>query len=143
MSKERRTVTLEPKVDDYLAREGVNASELVNKLVRHHMNGGGDNELLEFRKQQVKSEYQQLATQTRQKLNEFNRLEEQQQRREEDAQSTWDDAVADLENTPRKPDSPPIKYWAEELDITPEKLCAELPNREGSDDGLASLGGDS
>lgn len=142
MSKNVRSVSVDEEVDEYLGREGVNASELVNKLVKEYMNGGGDNELLEFRKQQVKSEYQQLATQTRQKLNEFNRLEEQQQRSEEDAQSTWDDAVADLENTPRNPDSPPIVYWAEELGMSPSELCEELPPIDDGDDTLTSLGGD-
>lgn len=142
MSKNVRSVSVDEEVDEYLAREGVNASELVNKLVRHHMNGGGDNELLEFRKQQVKSEYQQLATQTRQKLQEFNRLEQQQERREDEVQSAWDEAVADLEKTPRDPESPPIKYWARELDMSAEELCDELPPLQDQNDDLASLGGD-
>lgn len=49
MSKQRRTVSLEVEVDEYLGQDGVNASDLVNRLVRHHMEygeGGGIRRLL-------------------------------------------------------------------------------------------------
>ena len=87
MSKQRRTVSLDRVVDDYLAREGVNASELVNKLVKQHMNGGAtDDEIREFRIKQLESEYEDLASRTRRKLEELNeirdRVEETQNRQE-------------------------------------------------------------
>jgi len=75
-NKERRTVSLDADADRYLDRDGVNASELVNKLVKQHMNGGAsESEILEFRKKQIESEYEDLANRAQRKIEEYNELE--------------------------------------------------------------------
>jgi len=83
MSKKRRTVSLEEDVDRYLSQDGRNASELVNKLVKKHMNGGAtEDEILEFRIQQVKSQREDLAGRLEQKDNELSTLKERKEQQE-------------------------------------------------------------
>jgi len=83
MSKKRRTVSLEPEVDEYLSQSGRNASELVNDLVKKHMNGGAtEDEILEFRIQQVKSQREDLAGRLEQKDNELSTLKERKEQQE-------------------------------------------------------------
>lgn len=76
MSKERRTVTVEQEVDNYLSQNGRNASELVNELVKQHMNcGAGENQILEFRLQQARSEYKSAKSDAELKKQEVEELE--------------------------------------------------------------------
>lgn len=83
MSKKRRTVSLEEKVDEYLSQDGRNASELVNKLVKKHMNGGAtEDEILEFRIEQVESEVNELAGSLERKETELSELKERKEKRQ-------------------------------------------------------------
>lgn len=74
MSKERLSVTVDPEVAEFLDQSELNNSALVNKLLKEYMKPG-ENDILEFRKQQVKSEYEELAIRARNKLEEYNELE--------------------------------------------------------------------
>lgn len=89
MSKKRRTVSLEEKVDAYLSQDGRNASELVNKLVKKHMSGGAtEDEILDFRIEQVESEVNDLAGSLERKQNELSELKQrkEQHRTEKETQ---------------------------------------------------------
>lgn len=138
MSKQRRTVSLEEAVDGYLSREEVNASALVNQLVKQHMNGGAsDEEILRFRKQQVKSEYTDLAERTKRKLEELNELRGRENKMENEKQQAkqeqWDEAVSHFSLTKLASMDEPVldatedelREWSEKLDMT----TAELKDR--------------
>lgn len=132
MSKERRTVTLEQDVDNYLARDGCNASELVNKLVKQHMNcGAGENQIVEFRLQQVRSEYDTARSKAERKKDEMEELErrkrELQQQSKEEHKQTLEEVV---EGTPvttlRSVDEPIIDVPDETLERHAEELGMDV-----------------
>lgn len=81
--KERVSASVDPEVSAYLSQDHVNASGLINDLVTRHMNGGASDELLrEFRMQQLEDEYKDAAATARRKLQEFNRLKEQEEQKD-------------------------------------------------------------
>lgn len=96
MTKERRTVTLEESVDRYLGRDGVNASELVNKLVKHHMKGGQTEESIRrFRLEQLKSEAQSLESRAEQKRKELEMVKKAQQRADKEKKANREEVIDD------------------------------------------------
>lgn len=128
MSKERRTVSLEPEVDAYLSRDGVNASELVNSLVKKSMNGTDTEDALkELRKEQLRSEINDLRTRAENKEEELETIEEIQEEQEEERQSELQEAIEKAKGLPLDPDNPGIKNQAEKVDMTPEAFVEELP----------------
>jgi len=144
MTKERRTVSLEPHVDDYLSQTGVNASELVNDLVERHMNGGAsESEILEFRKRQVKSEYESLADQARKKLEEFNELQEREQQEaqeeQDDREEQWSEAMRAMSvdeiggTTIVTTDETYVEKWANKLNLSVPEFKAEVIDRSEVD----------
>lgn len=88
MSKENISASVDPEVAEYLSQDHVNASGLINDLVKRHMNGGSTDDLLrEFRIQQLEDEFKDKAASARRKLEERNRLLEAQERDEEESQN--------------------------------------------------------
>jgi len=78
--KERVSASVDPEVAAYLKQDHVNASGLINDLVSRHMNGGATDELLrEFRIQQLEEEYKDAASTARRKLQQRNKLKQQEQ----------------------------------------------------------------
>lgn len=130
MSKDRRTVTLDPEVDDYLDREGVNASELVNKLVRNHMTAGGDDEaILQLRKQQIQSEIQELANRKETKKQEFEQVESKLSELSDDRGDVFDDAVDALTPSDLRAENHKVEWWANEANVTIDRLIQEVQDR--------------
>jgi hypothetical protein len=123
MSKERRTVSLDESVDEYLGQPGVNASELVNKLVQQYMNGEGSaEEIREFRLQQIMSEYEDAAARARRKLEEYNRLEE---KAASDTNEVVEEAVDTLGIDPTVGhDHAAAETWAEKAGMDVESFWA-------------------
>lgn len=136
MSKQRRAVTLEPEVDEYLSQEHINASGLVNDLVKRHMNGEDSKAAIrEFRINQLEDEaeeYDGIAERKRERAERLREVAEQEQsERKQAVQEVIDDLVA--KDVPRDPDNPAIKTQADNLDMEPTELLDELPERDGGD----------
>lgn len=126
MTKERISASVEPDVAEYLQRDTVNASGLINKLVKRHMQGGAsENEIREFRKRQVQSEYEALLDQARRKAEEYQELE----RRGEETQSVPKEERAQLlekvRRVPKETDHQLVQNVADELNKTPETVLEE------------------
>lgn len=101
MAKDRRSITLDPEVSDYLSKDGVNASALINKLVREYMAGGDTSqELRRLRIQQTESEIENLEMQMEQRRKELERLRELEKERkiekEADREEALDEAATKL-----------------------------------------------
>lgn len=76
MSKERTSLSLDPEVASFLRQDRVNASGLVNTLVKQYMNGTDtDRQMVKLRLQQVESELTDLTDRVENKQNERDRLE--------------------------------------------------------------------
>lgn len=143
MNKERKSVTVDPQVAEHLSQTGTNASELVNKLVKQHMNGGaGENEILEFRISQVEGEISDLKSRLERKQEELSELQdrkqslsnEQQQNRAKILQEAYENTRFATLNSVDHPiiDSPDamIDDYADRLDITTEELRETLISME-------------
>jgi cell division FtsZ-interacting protein ZapD len=127
MSKERSTFSLDPEVNEFLQQDHVNASGLVNKLVKQHMNGGADEDILrEFRIQQLESELNQIESQQEQKRKELEKLRQIDQNKSEEQQQQLEEARDELAETPKDPENPAIQNWAEKLGLTAAELIDEL-----------------
>lgn len=127
MTKRRRSVSLEPDVHDYLSREEVNASALVNELVRRHMDGGmEDAAVLRLRKEQVKSEVDHLKARTENKIKELEKLDDKLESCTQQHRKQLEEVREILEGIPREPTNPAVQTQAEKLDMTPEELLDAL-----------------
>lgn len=143
MTKERLSASVDPEVKSYLSQEGVNASELVNKLVKEQM-GGSKSEIamIELRLEQVRSkiehhesETERLKSQEKQLLKRKNNLQEEQQQETENEKariiskfdvvelSSRDEPMVDATDDELKP-------HAQELDMTVEELRTEIKEAE-------------
>jgi len=129
MTKQRRSVSVEEDVDEYLSREAINASALVNKLVKQHMHGGASkDEIREFRKKQVKSEYEEAVATARRKLEEYNELEDRGESEASVSDEERRDLLQKVRQVPRDTTHPIVTEAAEALGETPENVIAEVYN---------------
>ena len=127
MSKERKTFSLDPEVKAYLDTEGRNASATVNKLVKMEMGGQAVNkEIIKMRIEMEEDRYKQAAQNARSHLERRNELVERLQKVESEERDELMEALDTLESVPWKPDNPAIQTNADDLDMTPEELIAEL-----------------
>jgi len=138
VSKERRAVSLDPEVDAYLARDEVNASGLVNDLVKRHMNGdAGAEAMRELRERQIRSEIKSHENQAEQKREELQRLREVAEEKADEREADLQDAIDKCEGVPRDPENAAIQTQAKNVGMDPEAFVDELPERD--DDGPRSL----
>lgn len=132
MSKERRTVTLDPKTDEYLSQEEVNASKLVNKLVRDYTGAGGNSRaMLELREQQLESELSELESRTETKRDELERVREQLGAHEDQRETILDEARNTLRDTQLEPGNPAVQTWADKADMSVEEFLDVLLDEGG------------
>jgi predicted RNase H-like nuclease (RuvC/YqgF family) len=126
--KERRTVTLDPE-NDRVLEDSDNASAIVNDLVeQYRKNGDRGTAALELQREQKQRELKNAKRKVEnleQDIAELDALIREYQR-EEDAE--LQEARAKLAQTPKEPDNPAIKSWAQDLGLTPEQLLDELDN---------------
>lgn len=130
MSKERTSLSLDPDVAQFLKQDHVNASGLVNKLVKQHMNGGaGEDIIREFRMNQLESELNQLQSQEEQKRKELEKLRELEREKKLELEEELTDARDAIEALPddrAHPDNEAVKVQAEKVDMDPSELLREL-----------------
>ncbi len=130
MTKERRTVSIEKEVDEYLASEGVNASELVNKLVKNHASAGGDKRaMLELREEQLLSDINSLEQRLGSKREELERVQTQLDKHQSERENIINQAsealgVDDLDQKNRK-----VEYWAGEVDLPVDEFVDLMRGR--------------
>lgn len=121
MSKERRTVSLDPEVDEHLAKDGVNASELVNSLVKSHADAGGNERaMLELREQQLESELADLESRTERKRQELQQVRDRLDETRDEREQIVTEARNTLTRIPDDPENEAIQNWAEKAGMSPE-----------------------
>ncbi|MFB1066471.1 hypothetical protein [Natrinema sp. H-ect4] len=135
MSKDRKTFSLDPDVADYLDDPSINASGLVNRLLREYFEGGGSQGMMvELRKQQLRHEKQSLEQQQEVIDEELERLDEQ----EEKASTEYETALTPLLDTLEKgghvwPDHQLVKEVARDYAVEPDRVIGDLRERAGGE----------
>jgi len=131
MSKERRTVSLDGDVENYLSSEGVNASQLVNKLVKNHATAGGDKKaMLEIREEQLLSDINELENRKETKVDELQRVREQLDGFKSEVDWVVEEAVEKLDDVPWEPTNPAIENWASKAEVSPDEFIDRLEDHE-------------
>lgn len=124
MSKETISATVDPEVAECLDQPHVNTSGLVNDLLKDYFENGGS-DVREFRKQQVRSQYEELASRARMKLEEYNELQKLSEERHsinaEDRQR-WFEKVRMV---PKDTENNVVQQAAKELDMNPQTVIEE------------------
>jgi len=127
MSKERRTVSLDEDVDEFLGSEGVNASELVNKLVKNHASAGGDKQsMLELREEQLKSDISSLEGRVESKREELEAVQEQLSQYRDKREDRLQEAAESVKHVALEPDNPAVENWAGKLDMTEREFIQQV-----------------
>lgn len=123
MSKDRTSVSVDEEVAQYLRQESVNASGLVNRLVKNEMNGfRSDRQLVELRLDQATSELEDLRTRVKQKEREVARLEEKLEQFNDDREEKLAEAREHFRPDQLTEDNPAVENWSEKLDMTPAEF---------------------
>jgi chromosome segregation ATPase len=127
MTKERISASVDPEVEAYLSRETVNASGTINQLVKEQMASGGESkQLLQLRLEQINSEIERHNSQVETLKKERKGVKERLDEIQRTEQNKRQEAFEVLEGVPWKPDNPAIQTNADDLDMTPKELIAEL-----------------
>lgn len=139
MSKERRGVSLDPEVNDYLSREGVNASEKINQLVKQEMNAGTTEQaMLKLRLEQVRGEITnhegELERLKQQEQDLLDRLDTLQEEQKQEKNQTLESVVEKFELVYLSSRDEPmvdandeeLQPHADELDMTVDELRTEI-----------------
>jgi len=130
MSKERTSVSLEPEVAQYLQRDSVNASGLVNELVDQHMTAGStEKQLVQFRIGQVESEVESLEARLERKRKELSTLKDREESLEEESKRSEEEALENLKPRDFEYESQKVNYWAGELGMTVDEFIDEYQDR--------------
>lgn len=135
MAKKRTSISLEEETYQYLQQDSINASQLVNKLIKQHMNCGADQQqVLEFRIQQVESQLEDFQSRAERKQNELEELRKRREEHREQKQNEQEQLLADaeeaLEGVPKQPDNPAVENWADKLNMQPATLLEELEGEQ-------------
>jgi len=116
MSKDRRTVSLEPETNEYLSESGVNASELVNKLVKSHMSAGGNKRaMLELRREQVKDDIADLESRLESKKGRLENINKRLEDHQADTEKVLEEADTALDQDDIEERNQKVQFWADEI----------------------------
>jgi len=127
MTKERRTVTLDPDVDEFLQKEGVNASELVNRLVEAHFTMGGDKlAMLEMREKQIESDIEELQARVESKEHELDQVQEQLSHLRNDKECVIQEAADVIPDEITSEQNGAVRRYADEAGISPSELLERI-----------------
>lgn len=127
MTKERISASVDPEVEAYLSRESVNASGLINQLVKQQMASGVESkQLLQLRLDQINSEIDRYESQLESLEKERKGIKSRIEKLESDEKAEVREALDQLETVPWKVDNPAIQTNAEDLDMEPSELIDRL-----------------
>jgi DNA replication protein DnaD len=127
MSKERISASVDPEVEAYLSRDTVNASGLINQLVKEQMASGGDSkQLLQLRLEQINTQIEQHKSQLESLKKERKSIKTRLKNMEDKEETKQQQTLEELESVPWEVDNPAIQTQADELDMTPQELISEL-----------------
>jgi len=131
MSKDRISATVDEEIADFVSRDDVNTSGLVNKLLKQHMTAGTSEErMLQIRLENVEDDItdlqSQLATKVERRSNIISKLEEYEQQQEQ----VILDAGEALDRTDFRAENQKLAYWVDETGLSKEKLRDRLAEQD-------------
>jgi len=130
MTKKRQSFSLEPENKEFLDREDINGSGLVNKLVTQYRSAGvRSTEMLQLRLDQVDSEIESLEQRLENKRAERERIADTLEQKQSAADATLDEAEHALEPNQLEPDNPAAKNWAKKCGLGVHDFISRMEGR--------------
>jgi len=127
MTKERISASVDPEVEAYLSRESVNASGLINQLVKQQMASGVESkQLLQLRLDQINSEIDRHESQLESLEKEREGIKSRLEKLKSDEKAEVRETLDQLKSVPWAPDNPAIQTNADDLDMEPSELIDRL-----------------
>jgi len=131
MSKDRVSVTVDEEIADFVSRDDVNTSGLVNKLLKQHMTAGtSEEQMLRMRLENVEDDIDdlesQLETKRERRSNIISKLEEYEQAQEQ----VILDAGEALDRTDFRAENQKLAYWVDETGLSKEELRQRLAEQD-------------
>jgi len=139
MPKENISATVDPEVAEYLSKETVNASGVVNRAVKREMGilEEGDEDLLKLRLEQIQDERQDLEERAERKESMENRLKKRlnksEQKERTKRQEVVERCVENWRHLPER-DSPAIETQADKAGMEPDAFYEALTEAWGESD---------
>lgn len=140
MSKENISATVDPEVAEYLSKDTVNASGVVNRAVKREMGilEESDNDLLKLRLEQVRGERSDLEERAKRKAELEERLEQRVEQNETEERTvreeTIERCVEKWSYIPDNTDDPGVKNQAEKANMEPVEFLSAVREAWGEDD---------
>jgi flagellar capping protein FliD len=128
--KQRVSASVDEPIANYLQQDVVNASGLINKLVRQYLDGnGGEDQMVQLRIDQVQSEIESLETRLSQKRTQLENLEERYENAQEEQLNQLQQAAEALDPEDLYEGNQTVQWWASELGMNEQQLIDELEGR--------------
>jgi len=135
MSKERISASVEPEVAEFLRGDDVNASGLINQLVKNHMDtGGGRKAMLQLRREQLQSEINEARNTVAAKQDSLETVEAELDELTDDTDEVVAEASDALADAPADPENPAVKNWADKAELPPAEFLSRLEAYEARAD---------
>jgi len=131
MSKDRISATVDEEIAEFVSRDDVNTSGLVNKLLKQHMTAGtSEEQMLRMRLENVEDDIDdlesQLETKRERRSNIISKLEEYEQAQEQ----VILDAAEALDRTDFRAENQKLAYWVDETGLSKEELRDRLAEQD-------------
>ena len=131
MTKTRRTVSLDDEIDEYLSSEGVNASQLVNRLVKNHASSGGDKKaMLELRAEQLRSDISELESRMENKQSELDRVEDKLEEYQSEREEALEKAAEILTPRDLKRRNQKVRFWADRAEMSVDDFLEAIRDEQ-------------
>lgn len=129
-SKKRVSASVDPDVARYLQQTSVNASGLINKLVKKHQTAGGTQQaMLELRRDQLQSELNDLENSVEVKENELQQVEQKLNELRQERKGAVDEAAEKLKPNDFEMDTMKVNFWMDETGLDRAELEAAVQER--------------
>jgi len=127
MNKKNISATVDPEIAEFVKRDDVNTSGLVNKLLKQHMSGDtGREQMLRLRIDQVQDDINELENRLESKHSELARLEEQLDDIEEENNNIIQQAAEALSPRDMREKGRKVQFWMEETGLEYPELADAL-----------------
>jgi len=126
MTKENVSVTVDPKVAQYLNRPGVNASGKINDLVEQEMTAGtSERQMLKLREEQLEGDVEDIENSLKTKKKLLKNVRSRLGELDEQQQENYEEMLRKVDRVPDDPENGYVQEVAEELDMTGEEVLEE------------------
>jgi hypothetical protein len=131
MSKDHISATVDEEIADFVSRDDVNTSGLINNLLKQHMTAGTTEEqMLRIRLERVEDRIEVLESQLETKRDHRDTILSQLEEYEQQQEQVILDAGEALDRVDFRADNDKVAYWVDETGLSKEELRERLAEQD-------------